>query len=89
VDSLAVTRARHRRNAVPLLVNVPTSSIPHPRMRSDMKMFKKPGASRAYRANVNLSRIEDLPHSAFFHVVREIDRGVKYRDGEITRWVNI
>jgi phloretin hydrolase len=45
----------------------------------DMKMFKEPGISRAYCANVILIPMDNLPFNVFFHAVREVEGGLEYR----------
>jgi hypothetical protein len=45
----------------------------------DMGMFKEPGISRAYCANVIIDYLVDIPFNVFFHAVREVDGGVEYR----------
>jgi len=45
----------------------------------DMRMFKEPGISRAYCANVNLFALDNLPLGVFFHAVREKGGGIEYR----------
>jgi hypothetical protein len=44
----------------------------------NMEMFKEPGISRAYCANVILAFMR-IPFNVFFHAVREVDGGVEYR----------
>jgi hypothetical protein len=44
----------------------------------DMGMYKQPGISRAYCANVILGFMK-IPFNVFFHAVREVDGGVEYR----------
>jgi len=44
----------------------------------DVEMFKEPGISRAYCANVILSLLK-TPFNAFFHAIREVEGGVEYR----------
>jgi len=44
----------------------------------DMELFKEPGISRAYCANVAVNVIK-MPVTAFFHAVREVEGGVEYR----------
>lgn len=44
----------------------------------DMSLFKEPGISRAYCANVILDLLK-TPFNTFFHAVREVDGGVECR----------
>jgi hypothetical protein len=44
----------------------------------DMELFKEPGISRAYCANVVLNLMK-IRFNTFFHAVREVDGGVEYR----------
>jgi hypothetical protein len=44
----------------------------------DMEMFKEPGISRAYCANVILN-LMNIPFNAFFHAIREVEGGIEYR----------
>jgi hypothetical protein len=44
----------------------------------DIEMFKEPGISRAYCANVTLITM-NLPINSFFHAVREVEGGIEYR----------
>jgi hypothetical protein len=44
----------------------------------DMSMFKEPGISRAYCANVIIDLMR-IPFNVFFHAIREADGGVEYR----------
>ena len=44
----------------------------------DMNMFKEPGISRAYCANVVIDAL-NIPFNVFFHAVREVEGGVEYR----------
>lgn len=45
----------------------------------DMDLFKEPGISRAYCANVILEEMMNLPFNSFFHAVRKIEGGIEYR----------
>ena len=45
----------------------------------DVNLFKEPGISRSYCANVILEEMMNLPFNFFFHAVREIEGGVEYR----------
>ncbi len=44
----------------------------------DMSMFKEPGISRVYCANVIIDLMR-IPFNVFFHAIREADGGVEYR----------
>lgn len=44
----------------------------------DTSVFKEPGISRAYCANVILNLL-GVPFNAFFHAVREVEGGIEYR----------
>jgi hypothetical protein len=44
----------------------------------DISMFKEPGISRAYCANVIIDAL-NIPFNVFFHAVREVDGGIEYR----------
>jgi len=44
----------------------------------DMSLFREPGISRAYCANVTLDMLK-MPFNVFFHAVREVDGGIEYR----------
>jgi len=44
----------------------------------DMSMFKEPGISRVYCANVILDATH-IPFNVFIHAIREVDGGVEYR----------
>ena len=44
----------------------------------DMTMFKEPGISRAYCANVIIDFM-GIPFNVFFHAIRKVEGGVEYR----------